>query len=197
MKDFADALMETILEQEIPKIDNIMKDVTKNIAEDFWRKTVRLLDCYYDNYTPINYVRLYQPKRKLQSKRTKRNSKGYTIRKPKKGGVSLHSAIERMGDNDAALISEGSYEEGYTGGIIFDSAYFARMRHPGSGISSWDIVHNFLFSESEYTGNHPLMRRTLVDDGMAGEADAIFDDYLRNYDAKIDMFYKNACKKYR
>ena len=197
MRDFVDELIDTILEQEKPRINNIMKEVTDKVSKDLLQKTLRLLDSYYDNYTPVNYVRLYEPKRKLKSKAAKRKSKGYTIRKPKSGGISLHTAIGQMQGNDLASISIGDFDSGYTGGIIFDGNYFrSHMRHPGSGITGWNIVENFLFSASDGVGNHPSMQRSVNDEDGSGEADFLLDACLDKYDAKIDKFYKDALNKY-
>ena len=145
MKKFTDALADLIIENEIPRIDNIMREVTKNISIDFAKEAFRLVDEYYDNYTPIQYVRVYG------SKRTLRTKSGKTTRKAKGGQVSLHAAITRGGEGNPAIgISGGSFDEGYFGGIAFDPGMFTGngMRHIGKGenFSEWNIVENFLFA---------------------------------------------------
>ena len=191
MKSFADALADLIIENEIPRIDNIMREVTKNISIDFAKEMFRLLDAYYDNYTPIRYVRVYGPKRTLRTK------SGKTKRKPVGGQVSLHAAITRGGEENPAIgVSGGSFEEGYFGGIAFDPEYFKGngMRHIGKGkdFSEWNIVENFLF---EGDGGYGDIRSYF---GVGGpSADEIMWDFMQNYDTQLDMHYKSAFNKFR
>ena len=49
MRDFVDELIDTILEQEKPRINNIMKEVTDKVSKDHLHKTLRLLDQSHDN----------------------------------------------------------------------------------------------------------------------------------------------------
>ena len=108
MNKFTNALADLIIQNEIPRIDNVMREVTEKISIDFANKIFSLVDEYYDNYTPIHYVRVYGPKRKLRTK------SGKTSRKPKGGQVSLHAAITRGGENTPAIgVAGGSFEEGY------------------------------------------------------------------------------------
>ena len=191
MKKFTDALADLIIENEIPRIDNIMREVTKNISIDFVKEMFVLIDAYYDNYTPIRYVRVYGPKRTLKTKN------GKTKRKPSGGQVSLHAAVTRGGEGAPAIgVSGGSFEEGYFGGIAFDPGMFSGndMRHIGKGsnFSEWNIVENFLFAgeggygdiRSHIGYSHP-------------SADKVMWDFMQNYDTQLDMHYQNALNKFR
>lgn len=190
MKDFVNEMVDLIIENEIPRIDKIMNEVTRNIRDDFAQETYRLLDNYYDDYTPIHYVRLYGAKRKLRTK---------TTRKPRAGGVSLHAAITRQGaDGPAIGISGGSFYDGYVGGVIFDEDYFKgnSMRHLGKGkdFSEWNIVENFLFA-GEGTG-YGDWRSVSAADYNQHSADAAMNMYMNFYGPILDKHYENALKKF-
>ena len=190
MKKFTDALADLIIENEIPRIDNIMREVTKKISVDFAKEAFRLLDEYYDNYTPIRYVRVYGPKRKLRTK------SGTTTRKPRGGQVSLHAAITRGGENNPAIgVSGGSFEEGYFGGIAFDPGVFAGngMRHIGKGseFTEWNIVENFLFAGEGGYGD----TRSYVGYSYPS-ADQEMWAFMNAYDTQLDMHYKSALNKF-
>jgi hypothetical protein len=191
MKDFTDVLINTIIENEIPRIDKIMNEVTKKVSQDFAAETFRLLDEYYDNYTPIRYVRVYGNKRKLRTK------KGTTSRKPRPSQVSLHAAITRGGEDDPAIgVYGGSYSDGYIGGVVFDASYFQgnNMRHLGKGISEWNIVENFLFAgEGVGTGDWRSVSAADYDHHSADEAMNMFMDF---YGPTFDRHYQNALKKF-
>ena len=191
MKKFTDALADLIIENEIPRIDNIMREVTTNISIDFAKEMFKLVDAYYDNYTPIRYVRVYGKKRTLRTK------SGKTKSKPKGGQVSLHAAVTRGGEGAPAIaVSGGSFEEGYFGGIAFDSANFSGngMRHIGKGkdFSEWNIVENFLF---EGEGGYGDIRSYLGSSGPS--ADEVMWDFMQNYNTQFDMHYNNAFNKFR
>ena len=198
MKRFTDALADLIIENEIPRIDNIMREVTENISIDFAKEMFQLVDAYYDNYTPIRYVRVYGPKRKLRTK------SGKTKRKPRGGQVSLHAAVTRGGEGAPAIgVSGGSYEEGYFGGIAFDPANFSEngMRHIGKGekFSEWNVVENFLFAG---TGVNLDSERLINDvrsqiDYNIPSADEVMWDFMQNYNTQFDMHYENAFNKFR
>lgn len=191
MRNFTDELVDMIIENEIPRIDKIMNEVTKNISIDFARETFRLLDEYYDNYTPIRYVRVYGQKRKLRTKN------GTTNRKPRAGQVSLHAAITRGGENDSAIgVYGGSYYDGYIGGVVFDSNYFQGngMRHIGKGISEWNIVENFLYAgDGVGVGDWRSVSAAEYNEPSADEAMNVYMDF---YGSTFDMHYKNALKKF-
>jgi hypothetical protein len=188
MKKFTDALADLIIKNEIPRIDNIMREVTQNISIDFAKEMFALIDAYYDNYTPIRYVRVYGPKRKLRTK------SGKTKRKPRGGQVSLHAAVTRGGEGAPAIaVSGGSFEEGYFGGIAFDPINFSEngMRHIGKGekFSEWNIVENFLFAGE---GGYGDIRSHI--EYSHPSADQAMWDFMQNYDTQFDMHYKNALK---
>ena len=190
MKKFTDALADLIIENEMPRIDNIMREVTKNISIDFATEAFRLVDEYYDNYTPIHYVRVYGPKRKLRTK------SGKTSKKARSGQVSLHAAITRGGEDAPAIgISGGSYEEGYFGGIGFDPSMFSEngMRHIGKGsrFSEWNIVENFLYAGEGGYGDI----RSHIGYGHPS-ADQELWAFMNAYDARLDMHYQNALNKF-
>ena len=191
MRNFTDELVNLIIENEIPRIDKIMNEVTKNISIDFSREIFRLVDEYYDNYTPIRYVRVYGNKRKLRTK------KGTTSRKPRAGQVSLHAAITRGGENEPAIgVYGGSYYDGYVGGVVFDSSKFQRngMRHIGKGISEWNIVENFLYAgDGVGVGDWRSVSEAEYNEPSADEAMNIYMDF---YGPTFDTHYKNALKKF-
>lgn len=191
MKDFTDVLINAIIENEIPRIDKIMNEVTKKVSQDFARETFRLLDEYYDNYTPIRYVRVYGQKRTLRTK------SGTTSRKPRGGQVSLHAAITRGGENEPAIgVYGGSYHEGYVGGVVFDPSYFQEngMRHIGKGISEWNIVENFLYAgDGVGVGDWRSVDASGYNHPSADEEMNMFMDF---YGPTFDKHYQDALKKF-
>lgn len=187
MRNFADVLANVIIENEVPRIDSIMGEVTKNIRDDFADVTYSLIDDYYFEYTPIRYVRLYGRKKATRNKSGKTSAKS-------KGGVSLHAAITRQdGDGPVIGIYEGNYYDGWSAGLSFGEDYFTdidnHIRHIGKGkdFTEWNIVENFLFSDSDGYGNHPLMQRSPA-------ANDILINMLNTYKSRFDYHYKNACK---
>lgn len=187
MKDFTDVLIDAIIEQEQSRIDKIMDDVTRNISKDFAQEAVRLIDAYYDNYTPVHYVRVYGKKRKLKTK------SGSTSRKPRAGQVSLHAAIAREGKDSIAyygLDTEGNY----VGGIRLDANKLKGngMRHIGKGISEWDIIENFIYAgEKEGSGDW----RAQIDYGYPS-ADKELLAFSHNYRPTLDKHFEAALKKF-
>ena len=191
MRNFTDELVDLIIENEMPRIDKIMNEVTRNISIDFAREMFRLVDEYYDNYTPIRYVRVYGQKRKLRTK------SGTTSRKPRAGQVSLHAAVTRGGENEPAIgIYGGSFYDGYVGGVVFDSSKFQQngMKHIGKGISEWNIVENFLYAgDGVGVGDWRSVSTAEYNEPSADEAMNIYMDF---YGPTFDMHYKNAVKKF-
>lgn len=190
MKDFTDILVDKIISKERDRMDKIMTEVTKNIQTDFAREAYRLLDAYYENYTPIRYIRLYGRKKKLK--------RGTTQMKPKRGGVSLHAAITRGGvDAPAIGYVGGDYDNGYFGGISFNPDYFKgednSMRHVGKGknFTEWNIVENFLFAGEGGYGDI----RSYIDYSYPS-ADSEMQAFMATYGATFDKHYRNALKKY-
>lgn len=191
MRDFTDALVDAIVNNERDRIDRIMEEVTMNIQKDFANKMYELLDEYYENYEPIRYVRLYGRKKKLR--------RGATQMKPKKGGVSLHAAITRGGENAPAIgYVGGDYEEGYYGGISFNPDYFRgadnHIRHIGKGknFTEWNIVENFLFAGDGGYGDW----RSTSESGWTGtSADTEMQAFMNSYDQRLRQHYNNALNK--
>lgn len=191
MKDFTNELVDLIIENEVPRIDKIMNEVTKNIQTDFAREVYKLLDQYYDNYTPIRYVRVYGKKRKLRTK------SGKTTRKPRAGQVSLHAAITSGGEDAPAIgVAGGSYDSGYVGGIVLDADYFRGngMRHIGKGknFTEWNIVENFMFAGEGGYGDI----RSYVEYNYPS-ADAELNLFMNSYGSKVDKYYNDALSKVR
>ena len=192
MKNFTDVLIDAIIENEIPRLDKIMNEVTQNISRDFANETFKLLDEYYDSYTPIRYVRVYGTKRKLRTK------SGSTSRKPRPGQVSLHAVITRTGEK-AISFSGGSFYDGYVGGIVLDESKFKNndMRHIGKGISEWNIVENFMFAGE--AGEHNLKGdwRSVSASGWSGHsADEALNMFMDFYGPTLDKHYNDALKKF-
>lgn len=192
MKDFVDQMMDDAIEYNIPTIEKIMDEVTRNVTKDFAHEAYRLLDNYYDDYTPFRYVRLYAPKRKLRTKR------GWTTRKPKSGGISLWNAVTKQeGDMPAIGAFGGSFDKGYVAGIEFNDRYFARynMKHidKGKGFKETNIVENFLFAGQGGYGDI----RGVNEEYTAPPADDMLELFMSGYDARFDQHYQNAYKKYR
>lgn len=192
MKDFTNELVDLIIENEMPRIDKIMNEVTQKIRTDFAREVYRLLDEYYDNYTPIRYVRVYGAKRKLRTKR------GTTTRKPRAGQVSLHAAITRGGENAPAIgVAGGSYYDGYVGGVILDEEKFKGndMRHIGKGkdFDEWNIVENFMFA-GEGVG-YGDWRSVSVSGWSGHSADEAMNMFMDFYGPTLDKYYNDALKK--
>lgn len=190
MKNFTDELVNLIIENEKDNLDAIMKEVTQKITADFARETYRLLDKYYDNYTPIRYVRVYGKKRRLRTK------SGTTKMKPREGQRSLHAAIARMiGDAPAIAIDGGSYDDGYVGGIVISPETLELnnngMYHykKGNGFTEWDIVENFMFAGE---GGHGDIRSYV--DYNYPSADAEFELFMNSYGSTVDKYYKNALR---
>lgn len=193
MRDFTNELVDLIIEQESDRLNKIMKDVTENVMKDFAKETYKLLDEYYDNYTPIRYVRVYGGARKLRTK------SGTTKRKPRGGQVSLHAAITRGGEDAPAIgVAGGDYYSGYIGGIVLDESKFKEngMRHigKGNGFSEWNIVQNFMFTGDGGYGDW----RSTAESGWSGvSADTELNAFMNSYDSTLDMHYENALKKFK
>ena len=190
MKNFTDGLVDTIIQNEIPRMDKIMNEVTKKISADFTSVMFGLIDKYYENYDPIRYVRVHGKRGKYMKNR-----------KPKGGQVSLHAAITRIGGEGAAIsFSGGSYYEGYVGGIQFDESKFNGngMRHIGKGISEWNIVENFLFAGDGVNSDMEPLKGDIRShiDYEHTSADFEMIQYMSAYGTKIDKYYNDALKKY-
>lgn len=192
MKKFADILADTIIERESDRVNRILTEVTTKIRDDFVQEVYRLVDEYYDNYTPARYVRLYEPKRKL------RNKKGATLAKPKKGGVSLYDAIHKMGENGPIIGVSGQLNGEWIGGVVFDSSelgYRKGMRHPDKGISEWNIVENFIYAgDAKEYDLHGDWRSVSYSNYNHHSANEAMEMFMVFYKSRLDDIYKNALK---
>ena len=198
MKDFTDVLVDAIIENEMPRLDKIMNEVTEKIRDDFVAMTNSLIDDYYFDYTPIRYIRVYGAKRRLRTKT------GATTRQPRsKSEVSLHAAINRMGTDENYAVSGGSYAEGYIGGIIFDANYFKGngMRHidKTGGVTEWNIVENFLFAGDGVNGDGEKLKgdiRSHITYG-APSADEMYQSMMDSYYPRLKKHFDDAVDKVR
>lgn len=192
MKKFADILADTIIERESVRVNNILTEVTTKIRDDFVQEVYRLVDEYYDNYTPARYVRLYAPKRRLKSKN------GTTIAKPKGGDTSLYKAITRGGLEHPIIGVSGQLDGEWVGGVIFDSKKIGHqtgMRHPDRGISEWNIVENFIFAgEANEYGLRGDWRSVEASGFTGRSADEEMNMFMAFYKPKLDEHYKQALK---
>ena len=186
MKDFADVLINKIIENERSRIDKIMKYTTEQVSKDFALVMNRFLDMYYDDYDPTSYVRVYGKRGRYLSGRTK-----------KPGEISLHAAVSR---NDGSLERSGGTlqpvgQVSYVGGIEFDESNFKgnKMKHLKRGIEEWDIVQNFLYA-GEGVGNGDWRSEI---EYSAPSADKMMREYMDGYDPLFDKHYNDALKKFR
>lgn len=197
MKDFIDTLADTIIARERPRLDKIMKEVTDKIRDDFADVTMLLLDRYYDDYTPLYYVRIYEPKRKRPRKRPNA--------KPRKGTASLYGAVQKgLETSDKVAVSGGSYETGYVGGVSFNPDYFARynMKHynKGAGFKDWNIIENFIYAGEGVADYGDALvgdwRSTGQYDGVESPSfDLMMDAFMSGYGSTIDKYYNDALRK--
>ena len=110
--------------------------------------------------------------------------------------MSLHAAVFRGGENAPAIgYAGGSYDEGYYGGISFNSDYFKGngMRHIGKGknFTEWNIVENFLFAGQGGYGDW----RSTEESGWTGTAaDTEMQAFMDAYGPTFDRHYQNALK---
>ena len=112
----------------------------------------------------------------------------------RRNDISLRSAMTAMiGGQPAIGIARGDYANGYIAGVCFDESYFdSAMKHSvhGDYFDEMDIVSNFLFSADGDYGYGNIASRS-------PSAATELENYLNNYDAKIDKYYKDACKKFK
>lgn len=202
MKKFADVVADAILATEASRLDKIMADVTRNITYDFAEATYSLMDDYYFDYTPIQYVRKHTRKKFLRGGRTSKKSPADRI--------SLHSAITKQGETKEGNIGPvigtygGSLYEGYYAGISFDEEYFNKrdsMYHGDKdknekGIEEWDIVKNFLFA-GEGIGKGDIRSHPAISgvEYSAPSADKMLNAMLQAYKPRFDEHYQNALRK--
>ena len=193
MKDFTNELVNLIIQNETPRLNNIMQDVSKNIQKDTIQKTKDVVDKFYQDYTSEQgrvYIRVDEY-RTTPSKR--RNKNGNRLVRKRDRNVSLRSAIlNGMMSNDEGAVGVCRPLDGILGwqaGVLFDESYFQRhMKHSdkGKNFTEWDIVEDFLWgvhgNESIYTT-----------DPSAGYE---LYEFIETYKSKFDKHYNNACKKF-
>ena len=196
MKDFGKQLQKEILKQildtEVPKIKKVIKYVSEHAQADFVNQTNTLIDLYYEGYEPASYVRTEQYRKKQpRDEKGKFSTKQEDTRR-RANDISLREAIKAKGEPGVGLCRsiDGS-KFGYEAGVIFDPEYFdTAMKHSIRGIEEWDIVSNFLYSNSDGVGNLPQMQRS-------PEAATILDGFWANYDSTFDKHYNDAYKKFK
>lgn len=205
MKDFVDELVNEILTQEIPKIDNIMAYIANKVQGDFVATTYALLDKYYADWRPKYYIRTdeYKKRQGIDVHGRKHNKSGKMVsktseqEKKRMNDISLKTAMKSIVNGQPAIgVARGSYKTGYIAGVCFDESYFdGAMKHSihGRGFDEMDIVSNFLFSADGTLGYGNIAGELSGRPSAATE----LDNKLQNYSYKIDKFYSDACKKFR
>lgn len=197
-KKLFDELFDAILDNEMPIVDNIMAYMANEIQKDFVQEVYRLLDIYYDNYTPKRYIRTDELKASFSKSNRLRGKKGRFTKASKtmlarRTDTSLREAMQQNpGSFGVARRSEEGH--GYIGGVIFDPDDFEtnNMKHSVRGIEEFDIVHNFLLSDdSNQKGNMAANYRNFP------SADSQLQNYLMSYDGKMDKLYEDAYRKFR
>ena len=193
MKNFSDIMADLIIQNETPKINNIMYEVSKKIQNDVIQKTKEVVDKFYQDYTKEN-GRIYIRVDEYRSAHSKRNNKkwGRLVRKRDRN-VSLKSAINRgfTRDDEGAVgvCRPLNNVFGWEAGVLFDQDYFQHnMRHSfkGKNFTEWDIVEDFLWGVH---GNESIY----ITEPTAGwELYRFIDEYKPSF----DKHYKEACRKY-
>lgn len=203
MKNFTNFMVDMILENERPRLENIMQEVAKNIQNDMVAVTYSLVDAFYSDYTqpPRVYIRTddYKKRHKFDAKGRKHSRKtGAPVKRSKTeakraNDISLMSAVKALEVSGQPAIGicrpiDGVF--GYQAGVVFDEGYFERnMKHTikGNNFTEWDIVEDFLWgvhgNEAVYTTD-PSAGWTLY-------------EYLNSYKPKFDKHYNNALKKFK
>ena len=189
MKNFHNTMANLIVQNETPRLNNIMQEVSKRIQKDFIEKTKEVVDKFYQDYTQADgrvYIRVDEY-RATPSKR--RDSKGNRLVRKRDRNVSLRSATLKNWDADEPAIGVCRPLDGILGweaGVLFDESYFQRhMKHSykGDGFTEWDIVEDFLWgvhgNESVYTT-----------DPSAGYE---LYEFVNNYKSRFDKHYNDVC----
>lgn len=205
MEKFTDTLVNLIIEQETPRLNNIMKEVAKKIQGDVVGVTYSVIDAFYMDYMPPErvYIRTdeYKFRHGMDKHGRKRNNKGQIVSKNtakksqsqteqrRAGDRSLMSAIKSFTGNQPAIgvcrPIDGAF--GYQAGVIFDEGYFEKyMRHSVKGFNEWDIVEDFLWGVH---GNDS----TFVTTPSAG---LVLYEYINSYKTRFDIHYNSVCKKF-
>lgn len=198
MKSFADVVADTIISQELPRLDKIMQYIAKKAQGDVIGVTYAVIDAYYQDYMPparAYYIRTDEYKANHSHPKSKKSGQFRNKTKTewsRSNDVSLISAIKALGDSGQPAIGicrplDGRW--GYQAGVVFDPDYFEiAMHHENKGFSEWDIVENFLFGQH---GNGEAIHFTTP------HADIVLRNYINSYKAKFDKHYNDACKKFK
>ena len=195
MKNFANTLADIIVENEIPRLDNIMQEVSKKIQGDVVAVTYNVIDFFYQDYKPQYYIRTDDYKKRFNNQRNKKGQfkpKSSEMQYRRGSDVSLRKAIKAMGDSGQPAIGVNQKLDGlfgYQAGVVFDEDYFTKkMKHSvkGSDFTEWDIVEDFLWGVH---GNENVAVTT----PSAGWA---LYDYINSYKPIFDRHYNDACKKF-
>lgn len=195
MKDFTETLVNTIIERETPRLNNIMQEVAKKIQGDVVAVTYSAIDMFYQDYSPEVYIRTddYKKRHNNQRKKNGQFRQKKSAMEYKRGrDVSLKSAIKTMEASGQPAIGvcrplDGIF--GYQAGVVFDESYFEkRMLHSvkGSNFTEWDIVEDFLWGVHGNESVHTT-------DPSAGWA---LYEYIDSYKPRFDKHYNDACKKF-
>lgn len=192
MNNFTNELVNLIIQNETPRLNNVLQEVSKKIQNDVIQKTYEVVDKYYQDYTKEDgrvYIRVDEY-RATPSKR--RNKKGNRLVRKRDRNVSLRSAITRgtMRDDEGAVGVCRPLDGilGWQAGVLFDEGYFQRhMKHSYKhGFTEWNIVENFLEGihgdESVY-----------ITEPSAGDELYMF---IEGYKNTFDKHYEDACQKF-
>jgi hypothetical protein len=161
MKSFSDELTDLIIQNETPRLNDIMREVSKKIQKDVIQKTKEVVDKYYQDYTQEKgrvYIRVDEY-RMTPSKRRDKN--GNRLVRKRDRNVSLRSVITKNWDSNQPAIGVCRPLDnilGWQSGVLFDEGYFQthmKHSHKGKNFTEWDIVEDFLWgvhgNESVYT----------------------------------------------
>lgn len=195
MKDFANTLIDLIIENEMPRLNKVMRYVAGKIQEDFIGVTYRLIDAYYADYMPPErayYIRTDEYKSKHNNQRNKKGqfrqkkSKAEYDRGRDKSLMSAIKALDASGEPAIGVCRPIEGTNGYQAGVVFDPDYFNKnMQHTYKGFTEWDITENFLFGQH---GNGEAIHFT------EPHADIVLRDYLNSYKTRFDKHYNDALK---
>jgi hypothetical protein len=188
MKDFTNELVNLIIQNETPRLNDIMQEVSKKIQRDVINKTKSVIDQFYQDYSPEVYIRV-DDYRSTPSKR--RDKRGNRLVRKRDRNVSLRSTVTKNWDSDQPAIGVCRPLDGILGwesGVLFDEGYFQRHMkhsHKGSNFTEWDIVEDFLWGVH---GNESV---------ATTEPSAGYElyEFIETYKTKFDRHYNDACKK--
>lgn len=194
MENFANALVDLIIEREKPRLENIMRYVADKIQTDVINETRRLTDEYYTSWYPNVYVRTddYISRHSIDKSGRKHNKKGHLIARSKAeasraGDVSLMKTMQALtaGSTPALGVCEPlGGVMGYQAGVLFDAGLFeGMMKHSVKGISEWSMVENFL------AGKHGNA-------GQSASVSAALNNYIHSYQAMFHKHYNDAWSIY-